>query len=36
MTSLMEFRLMNTRKGTSLVKITDYCVETRLYTFVHR
>jgi hypothetical protein len=35
MTSLMEFRLMNTRKGTSLVKMTDYCVETRLI-FVHR
>jgi hypothetical protein len=31
----MEFRVMNTRKGTSLVKITDYCVETGLI-FVHR
>jgi hypothetical protein len=31
----MECRLMNTRKETSLVKITDYCVETGPM-FVHR
>jgi hypothetical protein len=35
MTSLMEFRLMNTRKGLSRVKITDYCVQTVLIS-VHR